>query len=205
VTVRGFSLNPDFKEAAMLPQAIGEETRRYFLTTPPTTAGEESPTGGLARRIWEVDADALFVVLGVLSDRRELESLFRDVTGENTAWIRHEALVFDAVSLCSTPSPFAKAVERFLDRRTRGLRRRLGGCPMSELAAWWLGAREQAGGEHLAALLWCLAKDRRWVIRGLLDRVRGDIWIRALRALGESPAHPHYRESDTCSHDVSRV
>lgn len=66
--------------------------------------------------------------------------------GENTVWIRHDALVSHAVSRCSTPSPFAKAVERLLDRRTRCLRRRLGRCPLSELAAWSLGAKELTAG-----------------------------------------------------------
>jgi hypothetical protein len=191
--------DPDLMEAVMLTQAIGEGTRRYFLATPPIGEMQNRPKGGLARRIWEVDADALFVVVGVLFDRLDLDGLFRGSAGENTTWIRDDSLVLDVVSRCLTPSPFAEAVERFLDRRTRCLRRRLGGCPMYERAARWLGTKEQASGEHLAALLWCLAKDRRWVIRGLLDRVRGDIWIRALRALGERPAVAHQREYEAAS------
>jgi hypothetical protein len=58
-----------------------------------------------------------------------------------------------------------------------------GGCAMYELASWWLGVRGSAEGEQLAALAWSLARDRRWIVRPLLERMRGDLRVRALRLL----------------------
>ncbi len=78
---------------------------------------------------------------------------------------------------------FSESVNRSGSRRFVTVPRRPA-WPMSELAGWWLGARARATGEELAALLWNLARDRRWVIRGLCERVHGDIWVRALRLLG---------------------
>jgi hypothetical protein len=34
-------------------------------------------------------------------------------------------------------------------------------------------------------VLWSLARDPRWVVGPLLDVVRGEIWVRALRLLGD--------------------
>ena len=73
---------------------------------------------------------------------------------------------------------------RGLDARTKHVRRQVGTCPMAEMAARWLGAREVAGGAELTALLWSLARDRRWIVQPLFDMVRGDLWVRALGLLG---------------------
>jgi hypothetical protein len=132
-----------------------------------------------------VEPGTLFIALGVLLERSDLERAFLDVEHEDRRGTREDCLLHDAVRLCATRSPFAEVVEQLLDARTRRVRRRVGASPMSELAGWWLGVREVAEGQQLTAVLWSLARDRRWVVRPLLDMVRGDLWVRALRLLGE--------------------
>lgn len=154
---------------------------RRFMSVPARVGGAVTST----RRIWHVDADALFVVLGVLLTRRELEALFLDVAGEERGGSREDVLLFDAASRCRKVGRFSLALERLLDERTRLVRQRLDASPLAELAGLWLRARESASGRELASILWALARDRRWLIRGLFDRVRGDLWVRALRLLGD--------------------
>ena len=151
----------------------------------PACADEHART---TRRIWHVDADALFVVLGVLVTRAELEGLFREVAGEERSGYREDVLLLEAASRCTKVGRFSLAVEKLLDERTRLVRQGLDACPLAELAGLWLRARESAGGRELAGILWALARDRRWLIHGLLDRVRGDLWVRALRLLGDGDA-----------------
>lgn len=167
----------------MLPSPAMDPTSRAFLATPPAPLRDETADAPLPRRIWEVEPDALFVVVGVLLDRDEL-NILHDGGSRPLGGLRDDVLLATVVSGCSVPGAFAESVERLLDQRTRCLRRHLGTCPMAELAGWWLGARERATGEELGALLWSLACDRRWVIGGLFERVRGDICVRALRLLG---------------------
>jgi hypothetical protein len=124
----------------------------------------------------------------VLLDRAELELLFRDSGQAVSGAVREDALMLDAARQCTKPCAFAEACERLLDTRTGGAR--MDGCPMAELATLWLDSRNTASGRQLAALLWSLARDPRWVVGPLQDVVRGEIWVRALRLLGdrESPA-----------------
>lgn len=168
----------------MLPSPAMDPNSRAFLATPPAASRDETGDAPLCRRIWEVEPDALFVVVGVLLDREELKAILHDAESGPLGGLRDDVLLATVVSGCSVPGAFAESVERLLDQRTRCLRRHLGTCPMAELAGWWLGARERATGEELGALLWSLACDRRWVIGGLFERVRGDICVRALRLLG---------------------
>lgn len=156
----------------------------------PTTATDQTDDGASGRRIWEIEEDALFVVLGVLLDRAELEALFWEATRQGWSEIRDDVLLLDAVHGCSQPSRFAETVEHLLDERTASLRGHVGGCAMFELAGSWLRTRECATGKHLAAVLWSLARDGRWVIRGLQGKVRGDIWVKALRLLGSGYEPP---------------
>lgn len=158
---------------------------RWFVPVPPRASGVESP-----RRIWEVDAGAVLVSLGVLLERQELEAVLLDTDGENARSYREDILLHHAVRLCGRRCPFAEAVERLLDARTTVVRRRVDGCPMAALAAWWLGAKEEAEGPQLAALLWSLARDRRFTVRPLLDMVHGDLWVRALRLLARPACVP---------------
>jgi hypothetical protein len=140
------------------------------------------------RRIWHVEADALLVVLGVFLSRGELEGLFRDFAGEDRSGTREDLVLAEAASRCARVGRFSLAVERLLDERTHEVRRQVDVCPLAELAGLWLRTRETSSGRELAAILWGLARDRRWVIRGLFDRVRGDLWVRALRLLGDGHA-----------------
>jgi hypothetical protein len=163
----------------------GRAADRRFVFTP--SAGDAP-----SRRIWELDPGALFVVLGVLLERAELCTLILETEGASYAGIRDEVLLREAVERCGSENEFALAVEELLDRRTQTLRDQLVGCPMAELAGWWLQAREHPGGSgrQLATLLWSLARDGRWVIQGLVDRVTADLWVRALRLLANAPVAP---------------
>jgi hypothetical protein len=166
--------------APMLPSNIAGPDR-HFLPSPARTEGPAQAT----LRIWDVDANALFVVLGVLVTRGELEGLFRDFVSEERGGYREDVLLLEAASRCTKVGRFSLAVEKLLDERTRGVRQRFDACPLAELAGLWLRARESAGGRELAGILWALARDRRWLIHGLFDHVRGDLWVRALRLLGD--------------------
>ena len=165
--------------ATPIPRETAPSDRR-FVATPPAGWRPESP-----RRIWEVEPGAVFVTLGVLIERRELETVFLDVEGEDRSAHREDVMLRDAVRHSARPGRFAEVVERLLDTRTRRVRRQISGSPMSELAAWWLGAKDEGEGPRLTALLWNLARDRRCVVQPLLEMVRSDIWVRALGLLGE--------------------
>lgn len=158
---------------------------RRFVASPPAIA---VAAGEAPRRIWDVDPGAVLVALGVLLDRRELETLFLETLGEDQRGVREDVLLREAVGHCAGHGAFAEAAEQSLEARTRCARRQADGCPFSELATLWLEVRGDADGEQLAALLWCLATDRRWIVRPLVDRVRGEIWVRALRLLGRRNA-----------------
>ncbi len=164
-----------------------DASQRAFVMDP---AGLGATEDAPLRRIWDVEPDALVVVAGVLLSRADLEALLREVEHEDCTGTADDALLSNVVARCSRPCAFAEGVEGLLDRRTRCVRQRLEGCPMSELAGLWLGARERATGDQLAALLWSLASDERWLIRGLCERVRGDLWVRALRLLSPKNSLP---------------
>lgn len=154
---------------------------RRFIAMPANEPPAEAP-----RRIWETEPGTVFVALGVLLERPDLETVFLEVEHEDWRGCREDALLQEAVRLCACPCPFAEAVEELLDVRTGDVRRRVGGCPMAELAAWWMGVQYTAEGRQRTALLWSLARDRRSVVGPLFEMVRGDIWVRALRLLSES-------------------
>jgi hypothetical protein len=183
----------------MLLYRAGDPQERRFAAAP--AFAPDAPEPG-PRRIWDVDEQTLVIVVGVLLDRRELQALFRDMEHDDRKWFRDDALLLEAVSRCSRAGRFAEVVERLLDRRTRRLRVGLDGGAASELAGLWLGARERVSGRELAALLWSLARDRRWVVRGLFERVRGDIWVRALRLLGERAEGPVSSSEPTARRDT---
>jgi hypothetical protein len=167
----------------MLPTAVSSERR--FVMIPPRGGSAHAPSDDTSRHIWEVEPGALLIALSVLLERSELERVFLELEHEDRRGTREDCLLHDAIRLCAMPSPFAEAVEQSLDARTRRVRRRVGASPMSELAGWWLGVRAVAEGQQLTALLWSLARERRWIVRPLLDMVRADLWVRALRLLGE--------------------
>jgi hypothetical protein len=130
------------------------------------------------------------VTLGVLMERGELEALVRDATGRDVGGTRDDLLLGDAVRLCARRCTFAERIEGLLDGRTRDARQHADGCPLAELAATWLNVREPVDGPRLAALLWSLARDGRWLLDPLRERVQADIWVRALRLLARTAAPP---------------
>jgi hypothetical protein len=153
---------------------------RHFVTVPPIGSGLEPP-----RRIWDVEPSAVFIVLAVLVERQELDGVFLHVAQEDRRGCREDVLLRDAARRCNAPCTFAEAIEQLLDARTRRVRERVGGSPMSELAAWWLSLKECTEGRQLAALLWSLARDPRWIVGPLLDMAHGEVLVRALRLLAE--------------------
>lgn len=167
----------------MQPTTMPSERR--FVTVPLTSAVASTLEEDSPRRVWEVEPGSVLIALGVLVDPPELERLFLDNPRQDHRGVRGDVLLHEAVRLCGRRCRFAEAVEQLLDARTRRAQRRVDACPMYELAAWWLGVRDVADGQQLATLLWSLARDRRCVVRPLFDMVRGDIWVRALRLLGE--------------------
>lgn len=171
-------------------ERAGEGQSRRFVTA---LTGTLDAACDAPRRIWDVDSGAVLVALGVLLERRELEALFLETLGEDQRSVREDVLLHEAVRLCALQCSFAEAVEGRLEARTRCARRGAASCPFAEMATLWLEARDDADGEQLAALLWSLGRDRRWVVRPLLDMVRGDIWVRALRLLGQPKAPPSSR------------
>jgi len=163
-----------------------QEERRPEHHVKARSTGAECITGEycLVRRIWEIDPEALLTVLGLLLRRADLEDLFHRLEQQDISGTRADALLHQAVARCSRPCLFAEQVEQLLDRRSRMLRHKLLRRPMFELAKWCSSTRDDAAGEELATLYWSLVSDRRWVVQSLAERVRGDIWVRALRLLG---------------------
>lgn len=97
-------------EGARGTRPTASTSDRRFVTVPPIGTGLAPP-----RRIWEVEAGAVLVALGVLLERHEL--------------------------VCASPCCFAGAVERLLDARTERVRRRVDGpcggsrCPAADPAS----------------------------------------------------------------------
>lgn len=138
------------------------------------------------RRIWEIETDAVFLAVGVLLESSTVARLLE--LEESPEAAREDAAVAALVERCRQPGSVAAAVERALDEATEATRGHVRGCPMFELAGWWLRSRQCATGPYLAALLWSLARDGRWVVRDLQVRVQGDVYLRALRLLGSAGA-----------------
>jgi hypothetical protein len=164
----------------MTSLALPHAERRFFATPVPERDIEPDDA---PRRIWELDEGTLFVALGVLIEPGELRALVLEAGGPEARGSRDALLLGDAVRRCARRCAFAEKLEALLEVRTRGARQGAHGSPLAELASLWLGARTTADGRQLTALLWCLARDRRWLVRPLFDMVRGDVWVRALRLL----------------------
>lgn len=137
-----------------------------------------------ARAIWEIEADTLLVVLGALLEPGELRLLLRQELAEAADGQRDDVVLRRVTQSCSEPGPLARAVAARLDSEAADLGLGLGGCPLALLASHWQVVRDELAGRRLAALLWVLARDRRWELRGLEQRVSGDLLVRALRLLG---------------------
>lgn len=165
-----------------------------LIPIPPPKAAWEGP-----RRIWDVDAGSVLVAVGVLVENHELLDLFRSLEGEDRRSCRDDVLLRETVRLCGRRGAFAEAVERLLDARTKGLRRSVAESPLAVLAASWLGSRDMIDGRALTALLWNLARDRRFVVRPLREMVPGELWVRALRLLATplpNEKEPRIQRSD---------
>lgn len=145
-----------------------------------------------ALRIWEVDPDALHLVLGVLLTRADLEACFATVGDAPVEDTREDALRLKAVVRCTRRCVFAERVEAALSARTADLLPITRECPMMDLAARWAASREALGGPETAAFLWHLASDAQPHLEPLTNAVRGDLWTRAMRWLREEggPAAP---------------
>ncbi|MFL5262275.1 MAG: hypothetical protein ACJ79L_07715 [Anaeromyxobacteraceae bacterium] len=108
------------------------------------------------RRIWEVDVDALLVVVPLVLGR---EGMRRVLANHGLAGAANDAaLAYELVARCQRPCTLADEVERALDRRTSRLRQFALRCPTAVLSGWWAGADE----EERPALLWCVASDPRF-------------------------------------------
>jgi hypothetical protein len=136
------------------------------------------------RRIWEVDPEALRLVLAVLLRRDDIEELFAHANERECDGIREDVLFAKAAVRCSRPCVFADAVARTMHVRTRSIGPRVQDCPLIDLAEWWASERDRVAGVELAALLWRLACDPRPHLEQLTTRVSGDLWLRGLRLLG---------------------
>ena len=138
----------------------------------------------VVRRIWEIDVDALFIVLALILDRCEIEPLFDEVDHDDRSAIREEVLLREMLARCAKPCRFAERAERLLDLRTGYARSRLARCPMIELAEWWSREENREGGSELGAFCWGLASDARCVVDELRRRVLSEVAIRAIRQFG---------------------
>lgn len=157
----------------------GHPERHFFgWSVAEVTSPDDRPL-----RIWEIDSGAVMLALGVLLEPGELRGLLLQIGRTDASDSRDEVVLRESVSLCARRCPFAETVERLLEARTRRARHWAHGSPLAELAALWLGAQAEADGRQITALLWCLARDRRWLVRPLAEMVRGDLWVRALRLL----------------------
>ena len=174
-------------------QRIQDPAPRWHLEDNPWLSHALSRAECPLRRIWEVDAEARVLAMGVLLCRDDVEDLLEQAGERDLDGIREDVLRLKAVGRCTKPCPFAEAVERTLESKTRGLRVEVEACAMIQLAEWWSRERENAGGEELAALLWRLACDPRPYLDELTRRVRGDLWVRSLQLLRERPRAEKYR------------
>ncbi len=141
---------------------------------------------GPRRPVWEIETGTLVVVLGVLLGPSDLQALLRTALREDADGLRDDLVLRRVAEGCSLPGALAAAVAAALDRAAAGLGVEPGGCPLGPLASWWQVARDSLAGHRLAALLWTLSRDPRWELRGLEQRVSGDLLVRALRLLGAS-------------------
>lgn len=155
----------------------------------PELAGSEVVAWpGPRRPVWEIESGTLVVVLGVLLEPADLRALLRAVWREEADSLRDDVVLRRVADGCSGPGQLAGAVAAVLDRAAAGLGVEPGGCPLASLASWWQFARDRLAGRRLAALLWSLSRDPRWELRGLEQRVSGDLLVRALRLLAASRA-----------------
>jgi hypothetical protein len=136
-----------------------------------------------ALRIWEIDPDALQLVLDVLLTRPELEACFASLGDAPVEESREDALRVKAAVRCTRPCAFAERVEAVLSERASELLPLPPECPMIALAERWHETREALGGSESAAFLWHLASDGRPHLEPLTNAVRGDLWTRAMRLL----------------------
>ncbi len=169
--------------------------RRGFVPDPATGSPAASWEDGATwssppRPIWEIAGETLVVVLGVLVEPGELRSLLRQTLAEETEGLREDVVLQRARQRCSAPGALASALAHRLDSEAAGLGLGPGGCPLARLAGRWQLARDEGAGRRLAALLWTLARDRRWEVRGLEQRASADLLVRALRLLGSRPSGP---------------
>lgn len=141
---------------------------------------------GPRRPVWEIENGTLLVVLGVLLEPGDLRALLRTALREDADGLRDDVVLRRVAEGCSLAGALATAVAGALDQAVAGLGVEPGGCPLGPLASWWQVARDSLAGRRLAALLWTLSRDPRWELRGLEQRVGGDLLVRALRLLGAS-------------------
>jgi hypothetical protein len=134
-------------------------TRARVAREPAGAAGgevERERTAPGPRRIWEVDVQALLVVVPLVLGR---DGMRRALASHGLAAPANDAaLACELVARCQRPCALAEEVERALDRRTARLRQFALRCPGAVLAEWWAGADE----EDRPALLWCVASDPRF-------------------------------------------
>jgi hypothetical protein len=166
-------------EASVPERQLQRSERQLRLAAAPDLGGYE----GL-RRIWEVDTEALRLVLAVLLQRKDIEELFAHANERECDGMREDVLFVKAAARCMRRCVFADAVARTLNARTRSLAPTVQDCPLIDLAEWWASERDHVAGVELAALLWRLACDPRPHLEQLTTRVSGDLWLRGLRLLG---------------------
>ncbi len=158
--------------------------RRHL--SPELASSEVVSWPGPRRPVWEIETGTLVVVLGVLLEPGDLRALLRTALREDADGLRDDLVLRRVAEGCCLPGTLAGAVAAALDRAAAGLGVEPGGCPLAPLAGWWQVVRDSLAGRRLAALLWALSRDPRWELRGLEQRVGGDLLVRALRLLGAS-------------------
>jgi hypothetical protein len=184
---------PSLSGASWCAKPCGDQA--CSMRSPAADAGPSAPERA-ARRIWNVQPEALALVTGVLLRRDEIESLLEQAGDRDHAGAREDALRETLVRGCTTPCALAEAVEHLLDGQTQALRAAVERCPMMQIADWWSRERERISGEELAALLWRLACDPRPHLEPLVSRVSGHLCVRALQLLREESGASRERADD---------
>jgi hypothetical protein len=143
-----------------------------------------APCPPTPHRIWEVDADTVLLVLALLLDPRDAAGMLAEVDGEPRAAgrDRDDLVLREAAARCRWPCRLAESIEAALDGRAGAVVEQVRGAPLIALADRWAAERECLGGREAAALLWALSRDARPELDRLAERVRGEVWLRALRA-----------------------
>lgn len=174
-----------------------ERTSESVLHTPDMKLGECA-----LLRIWEVDPNALFIVLPMVLNRSEIEGLWAKTGCGEASAVREEVLVQNVLACCARPSRLAMCIEQLLDDRTAYVRSQWVRCPMIDLVEWWSRTQNREGSPLMGAFCWSLVSDPRNVVRDLTRRVLSEITVRALRFFTrQEPSEPQRKERTDADHE----